>query len=345
MDKREEIIQKFLNENDCGNSLRTKLFSDASFRRYERLSNGNKSIMLMDAPPEKEDIKPFVNIDKYLRNCGFNAPEIYAFDIENGLMLLEDFGNSSFTNALSGKSSIAEIHNEQELYSGAIDVLVKLHRSEHPEHAPYYDYSLLMRECKLLIEWYLPNIDSHIDIKEANEEYLEIWGKLLNSRQNEENVPVLRDYHADNLMWLPERHGFSKVGLLDFQDAVIGSPVYDLVSLLEDARRDLQSETVEICLKRYIENFTLLDRNEFMTSYAIFAAQRNCKIIGIFARLAIRDNKLGYLNYMPRVWRHLLNDLQHPALADLKKWINKVIPEEKRKSEAFAIKYSEQNIV
>lgn len=345
MDKREELIQEFLNENGWGKSAREKLFSDASFRCYERLSNGEKSIMLMDAPPEKEDIQPFVNIDQYLRRCGFSAPQIYAVDEKNGFILLEDLGNNSFTNVLVGSSPISGMYSEQELYIGAMDVLVQLHRSTHPEKIPDYDYSLLMQECRLLVDWYLPNIDYIIPVKEAGEEYIEIWKELLITANDTENVPVLRDYHADNLMWLPERNGVERIGLLDFQDAVIGSPVYDIVSLLEDARRDVNKETVDACIKRYLKNRKILDKKDFEAGYATFAAQRNCKIIGIFARLAIRDNKPRYLNYMPRVWEHLLGDIQHPALAQLKKWINKVIPAAKRKTESFIIPDRESSIV
>lgn len=344
MDIREELIQTFLNENGWGKAIREKLFSDASFRHYERLSNGEKSIMLMDAPPEKEDIKPFVNVDQYLRRCGFSAPQIYAVDEKNGFILLEDLGNHSFTNVLSGNSPISSLYTEADLYHGAIDVLVQLHRSTHPEKVPDYDYSLLMQECRLLIDWYLPNIGSQINIKEAGEEYIEIWKDLLSNRKDEEKVPILRDYHADNLMWLPARNGVERVGLLDFQDAVIGSPTYDLVSLLEDARRDVHLETVTSCLKRYLKTRKLLNKKDFITSYAIFAAQRNCKIIGIFARLAIRDNKPRYLNYMPRVWGHLIHDIKHPTLAPLKKWMNKTIPATKRHSDAFIIPDQEETI-
>lgn len=344
MDKREEIIQEFLNENGWGKAVREKLFSDASFRHYERLSNGEKSIMLMDAPPEKEDIKPFVNIDQYLRRCGFSAPQIYAVDEKNGFILLEDLGNNSFTNLLSGNSPISGMYNEQDLYTAAIDTLVQLHRSTHPEKTPDYDYSLLMQECRLMVDWYLPNIGSEIDIKKAGEEYIEIWKDLLSNISYAENVPVLRDYHADNLMWLPGRNGVERVGLLDFQDAVIGSPVYDIVSLLEDARRDVDPETVKVCINRYLKNRKSLDKKEFMSSYATMAAQRNCKIVGIFARLAIRDNKPKYLNYMPRVWGHLLQDIKHPALANLKKWINKYIPASRRKAQAFVIPNKEESI-
>jgi aminoglycoside/choline kinase family phosphotransferase len=344
MDIREELIIAFLTENGWGTSTRTKLFSDASFRHYERLSNGEKSVMLMDAPPEKEDIKPFVNIDHYLRRNNFNAPQIYAMDEKNGFLLLEDFGNDSYTNLLSGKSSLSGKYEEEELYCAAIDVIAGLHRIPLAEKIADYDYSLLMRECRLLVDWYLPNIGLDMDVKAAGEEYIEIWKDILTGIKPAEPVTVMRDFHADNLMWIPNRSGIERVGLLDFQDAVAGSPVYDLVSLLEDARRDVANDTVDACLKRYIKNRKVLDKDEFMANYAMFAAQRNCKIVGIFARLAIRDNKPRYLSYMPRVWGHLMNDIKHPALAPLKKWISKIIPAAKRKPDAFIIPEKEESV-
>lgn len=344
MDIREELIQTFLSDNGWGTANRNKLFSDASFRRYERLDNGEKSVLLMDAPPEKEDIKPFVNVDHYLRRNNFNAPQIYAMDEKNGFLLLEDLGNDSYTNLLSGKSKISGEFSEEEIYGAAIDVLAQLHRTPLAEKIPDYDYSLLMRECRLLVDWYLPNINAQVDVKQAGDEYIEIWKDLLTSIKPSEPVTVLRDYHADNLMWIPDRNGLERVGLLDFQDAVAGSAVYDLVSLLEDARRDVKDETVDACIKRYIKNRKVLDKDEFMLNYAMFAAQRNCKIIGIFARLAIRDGKPRYLGYMPRVWGHLLHDVKHPALTPLKKWISKVIPAAKRKPDAFIIPEKEESV-
>ena len=344
MDIREELIQEFLNENGWGKAIREKLFSDASFRSYERLNNGEKSVMLMDAPPEKEDIRPFVNVDQYLRRCGFSAPQIYAVDEKNGFILLEDLGNNSFTNVLSGNSPISNMYKEKDLYVAATDMLIQLHRSNRPDKIPDYDYSLLMQECRLLIDWYLPNVDSDIDIKKAGEKYIEIWKELLSNSKSDERVVALRDFHADNLMWMPARNGVERVGLLDFQDAVVGSPVYDLVSLLEDARRDVDPKTVQMCIKRYLKSRKAIDKDKFMASYATYAAQRNCKIIGIFARLAIRDNKPRYLDYMPRVWNHLLSDIEHPALEPLYHWIKEVIPEPMRKSTAFIIPDQEESV-
>jgi aminoglycoside/choline kinase family phosphotransferase len=336
MHDRESLIVKFLKKHKLGQARREKLSSDASFRHYERIYTEQKSFMLMDAPPEKEDIRPFVNIDNYLRNRGLNAPEIHAADEKNGFILLEDFGDDSFTRVLSGKSALSAQYKEDELYLAAMDVLIQLDRSTLPQKTPDYDGELLMREVKLLTDWYLPNVSDSF-AQSAADDYIEIWDKLLHFQKVGEDVVVLRDYHADNLMWLPERNGVHNIGLLDFQDAVIGSPVYDIISLLEDARRDVSIETVNACINHYLDARKSIDRADFMATYAILAAQRNCKIIGIFARLAIRDQKTRYINYLPRVWQHLEKGLLHPVLAPLNFWFEKNIPSEIRKPEAFIL--------
>ncbi|MDA0780633.1 MAG: phosphotransferase [Rickettsiales bacterium] len=341
MKNRERLISDYIEKHKLNNAKRIKLSSDASFRSYERLVDGNKTIMLMDAPPEKENISSFVNIDNYLRRRGLSAPEIFDFDEKNGLMLLEDFGNDSFTNVLSGKSDISSEYNELELYQAAIDVLIQLDRSTLPHKTPDYDGELLMKEVMLLPDWYLPHTNPEENTNTVVEEYIAIWDKLLSFTKVSDDVVVLRDYHADNLMWLPERLGVNNVGLLDFQDAVIGSPVYDIVSLLEDARRDVSEQTVEHCTNHYLTNRKSIDKHTFESVYSILAAQRNCKIVGIFARLAVRDNKPRYLNYLPRVWKHLEKGIKHPVLEPLNKWFESVLPADIRKPSAFIISRKE----
>ncbi len=342
MSEREILIKEFLQQNNLGDASRYRLSSDASFRHYERITTKDKkTMMLMDAPPGKEDVRPFVNIDKYLKQRGFSAPEIFAADEANGFLLLEDLGDESYTKVLDGSSKFSSKYEEYEIYSAAIDVLIQLDRSTLPEKTPGYNDELLVRESNLLVDWYIPNVMPEFATPEVKQEYIAIWDSLLHLKKVTDDVIVLRDYHADNLMWLPERNGVERVGLLDFQDAVIGSPVYDMVSLLEDARRDVSSATVAACISRYLEARTSINRNDFMAAYAILAAQRNCKIIGIFSRLAIRDNKPRYINYMPRVWGHLQYDLKHPVLAELKKWFDKYIPENKRSPSAFDLSKKE----
>jgi aminoglycoside/choline kinase family phosphotransferase len=292
-------IISFLSANRLEGAERLALSGDASHRRYERIIKNNKKFMLMVAPIDKEDIRPFIKIDGILREAGFNAPEIIASDAENGLLLLEDFGDELFSRILA--ENLAE---EEELYREAIELLAKL-----PQKAdlPRYSNEKLLEEAALLVDWHLTAADK--------KEYLAIWHELLAKLDNSKQVLVLRDYHADNLMWLPERSGRQRIGLLDFQDAVIGHPAYDLASLLEDARRDVAQDIVVAALKNRTAGF--------VRDYFILAAQRNCKIIGIFNRLQIRDGKEIYLQFLPRVWNHLRNDLKYPALAPLKTWMEK----------------------
>jgi len=332
---RAHLIVDFLASNGWAGAVRYPLSGDASFRRYERLVDGKRRAVLMDAPPPHEDVRPFLHIDGYLRRRGFNAPEVYAEDVDNGFLLLEDLGDDVFTRVLSGDSKLSASCDEVQLYSAAIDVLVELHRSSLPKKLPQYNDSLLMEECELLTDWYLPAIG--VDSKQAKSDYLAIWEELIRLKKIAEDVVVLRDYHADNLMWLPERDGLQCVGLLDFQDAAVGSPVYDIVSLLEDARRDVDLLTASAMIDRYLQARQSIRRDEFMAVYSILAAQRNSKIVGIFARLAVRDKKERYLTYLPRVWKYIMYDLQHPVLAELRQWFDRVIPNEKRKPGAFKI--------
>lgn len=233
--EREILIQNFLEEHYLSHARREKLMSDASFRRYERLYDKDRTLMLMDAPPPREDVGPFIHIDHYLSKRGFSAPQIYASNVEHGLLLLEDFGTHSFTSLLKDENPEREI----ELYRAATDVLIQLGRETLPKKIPGFNDELMLRECQLFVDWYLPNIEGIMLGDEDKEDYMNIWQMLLHSKPAAKDAVVLRDYHADNLMWLANREGYQRVGLLDFQDAVIGSPVYDLVSLLEDARRDV----------------------------------------------------------------------------------------------------------
>ena len=290
---------EFLAKNHLQSAKIEPLQGDASFRRYARIIGSDKSYMLMIAPPEKEDMRPFVNVDSILRGAGLKAPEIIDIDYHSGYMLLEDFGNDSYTKVLANNPS-----RELELYRAAIGVLEAL-----PTQCdiPPYSEQKLLDEAALLTDWYATNAN--------REEYLNIWRNILSKLDNSKKILVMRDYHADNLMWLKN----GDVGLLDFQDALLGHPAYDYVSLLEDARRDVDKATVKEILKDKDENF--------MRDYFILGAQRNCKIIGIFNRLKKRDGKDNYLKYLPRVWAHLRGDLEHPALAEMKAWINNNVRE------------------
>jgi aminoglycoside/choline kinase family phosphotransferase len=326
MPEREAVIAAFLAAHGWGGAKRRAISGDASFRRYERLAEGRRRAILMDAPPEKEDVRPFLRIAGHLLRLGYSAPGISAADEATGLLILEDLGEGIYTRLLAREDKA----HEAELYDAAVDLLVDLHRQPVPPEAPPYDRARLMEEANLLVDWYIPRQRGEPPDPDLRASYEAAWDRLLPGLGNIPEALVLRDYHADNLLWLPKRRGLARVGLLDFQDAVVGSIAYDLVSLLEDARRDLRPETVTCSLARYLAARPEIDAEGFTAAYALLGAQRNAKIIGIFTRLCVRDQKPGYLDYLPRVWRHLEHDLAHPALAPIKEWIDREIPPERR---------------
>lgn len=308
-------INQFLKEYLKGDFERRIVAADASFRRYERVTHAEGTHILMDAPPEHEDTEPFVQVANYLHAVHLRAPAIYAADEARGFLLLEDFGSDSFTRYL-------QQHPQQEeaLYRAAIDILVVLHQKRSAFRLPAYDRAVYQRELGILAEWYLPTqcneAEKHTDMAR---EFHAIWEQLLDHYPLETHTPVLRDYHADNLMWQPDHAASDRVCLLDFQDALMGDGAYDLVSLLEDARRDVPRALAEKLIVYYCEQ-TAQDVEAFRLRYHLLGAQRNCKIIGIFNRLSQRDGKPHYLGYLPRVWEHLRHDLVHPALEPLRAW-------------------------
>jgi len=330
---RDDAIDRFLAVSGWDNATRTKIPGDASFRRYERITRGKEMAILMDAPPEREDVKPYITVAEYLVSLGLSAPKIYARDVQNGFLLLEDLGDDLYSRLLAATAEAKRPAKELELYQPAIDVLIQLYQTkpaeEKPIPIPHYDEALYMRELHLLTEWFLPLALPEKSGKDAAQEFSALWMNLLKTLPDLGEMLVLRDHHADNLLWLPKRQENTRVGLLDFQDAVWGSPAYDLVSLLEDARRDVDAATVNHCL-RYFAKGTGLDAAQLETAYAILGAQRNTKIIGIFSRLFVRDKKPRYLELLPRVWKHLERDLAHPALHSVKAWYDMHIPKASR---------------
>ena len=321
--RREELCRRFLEQAGWGEAGRRVLAADASFRRYDRLTRGSESAVLMDAPPPQENAKIFHDIAEHLLELGLSAPRPLAIDAENGFLLLEDFGDRTFTRALD------EGADEAELYRLATDTLIALHQRWQPAELdlPPYDAERLLDETALLVDWYLPATTGQQTTSARRESYLAAWRAVMPAMLAVPQSLVLRDYHVDNLMTVEGRAGIARCGLLDFQDAVIGPVSYDLVSLLEDARRDVSPAVVAEMLERYLAAMSAtLDRGAFAASYAALGAQRNAKIIGIFTRLSRRDGKHGYLQHIPRVWRLLEGDLQHPALAPVKDWFDAEVP-------------------
>lgn len=320
---RENLIDAFLSRGHWAAARRTHLAGDASNRRYERLLlEGDAPTVLMDAPPEKgEDIRPFVDVTKRLRGAGLSAPKIHAQDPETGLLLLEDLGDAIYARVLEASPG-----DEDELYSAAIDLLAALHRlPQAAEGLPPYDAAVYRRESALATDWYMPAATGAPTPDDLRAEYLDLIEAACAPHVPVTPVCVLRDYHAENLVWLPERDGHARVGLLDYQDALAGHPAYDVVSLLEDARRDTSDALQQAMIARYVAA-SGADPRAFRAAYAALGAQRNLKIVGIFARLWLRDGKPQYLDLIPRVWAHVERDLSHPDLAALKAWVARNLP-------------------
>jgi aminoglycoside/choline kinase family phosphotransferase len=330
--QRQEVKNIFLANNGLADAVIHKLPADASFRTYDRITHEDKSFILMDAPPEKEDVKPFIKIANFLLAHGISAPEIYASDIENGFLLLEDFGENKYSSVLSAtpRNELEEL--EVILYNKAIDLLVELHKVDVPADIEYYNDDILVNEALQLTKWYIPVLNGEEMDEKIEREFVDIWKQLLPLTRIFPDVLVLRDYHADNLMWLPERSGIKKVGALDFQDAIIGSPIYDIVSLLEDLRRDVSDKLADQMITRYLEASPHILRKDFLAVYSILGAQRNCKIIGFCARKAIKDNNSSYIRMLPRMWKYIERDLRHPLLLPLKNWFDKVLSSQVKKT-------------
>lgn len=320
---RQRALADFLDRCGWAGVIPAPLAGDASFRRYYRLRGNGRRAVLMDAPPPQEDVAPFVAVSALLRRLGLSAPGIFAEDRAGGFLLIEDFGDNTYTRLLDRGA------DEPALYALAIDTLVELqHRVERQgaPSLPAYDAARLLGEAALLVDWYMPAALGAPVPEALRGEYLALWRAVLPQAALPGDTLVLRDYHVDNLMLLADRSGVRGCGLLDFQDAVCGPPSYDLVSLLEDARRDVPAELRRAMTERYLAAFPALERQAFLRSAAILAAQRNCKIIGIFTRLWRRDGKPGYLAHLPRVWRLLEGDLAHPAVAPIARWLDRHLP-------------------
>ncbi len=322
MAERAAVISAFLEGAGWAGATRRPLAGDASFRRYVRLALGDRKAMLMDAPPPREDVRPFVAIARHLARLGYSAPRVLAEDGQAGLLVIEDLGDATYT------SELARGADEAALYTLAVDLLIDLHRNPAAARidVPPYDDRRLLDEAALLTDWYLPAVQGRETPPAVRAAYLDLWREAFVAARRVPDTLVLRDYHVDNLMVVAGREGLAACGLLDFQDAVIGPVSYDLVSLLEDARRDVPASLALAMVARYLAAFPSLDPAAFAGSYAILGAQRSAKIIGIFTRLFARDGKPRYLHHIPRVWRLLEGDLAHPALAPVRAWFDAEVP-------------------
>jgi aminoglycoside/choline kinase family phosphotransferase len=349
---REDTIRDFLARAGWGDAKRADLAGDASTRRYERLAGPKGAAVLMDWPRAPEapvpsgqlsysqiahlavDCRPFVAVGEYLRGQGLAAPEIFARDIAQGLLLLEDLGDGLYGPAIdAGRGPGGETLDE--MYRAAVDVLIALQSGDAPSRlpvdedeahdVPHFDDSVFRAEIDILLDWYLPVVLNMEASPALREDYHAIWTKLRPLIDAGPRSLFLRDFHSPNMLWLPKGRGATRVGLIDFQDALIGSRAYDLVSFLQDARKDVPVEREQAMLSLYIERAASelagFDEEEFRAAYATLGAERALRLIGLWPRLLKRDGKPHYMAHMPRTMAYLRRNLAHPALASLKAWL------------------------
>ena len=298
------------------------LAGDASFRRYFRIVHGDRTAVLMDAPPPNEDPRPFIAVAEWLASVGLSAPQILALDLNKGLVLLADFGDWRLREFLDQDPS-----RERELYELATDVLIHLHQHVPMPGLKAHGLVQWLEELELFTDWYCRTVGVEVDIGA----YRCAWGEVLEPVANDGLGPVmvLRDYHAENIMLVGEREGVGHFGLLDFQDALAGHPAYDLASVLEDARRDVPPVIERAMVDRYV---AATGHGEvFKRAYWALAAQRNTRILGVFTRLWKRDNKPHYRRFQPRMWGLLERDLEQPHLKPVREWFDENIAPEYRR--------------
>jgi aminoglycoside/choline kinase family phosphotransferase len=362
MSDRETLRLDFLKAAGLADAVRAPLPGDASTRRYERLTpTTGPTLMLMDQAPAAESqpcdprwtpeqrhaagwnavarlsagrIEAFAAVAAHLKSLGLSAPEIPALDAANGLALLEDFGDDLFARVIEDGA------DETPLYLAAIEAMAVLHEAGAPPetlHGPggdwpllTYDETALQGGADLFVEW-LPKLDDRVSFDAAAiADWRASWAPIVASGAAGASVMAHRDYHAENLIWLPQRDGAARVGMIDFQDAVRAHPSWDLHSLLQDARRDVSPTLEAEALDRYFALRPDVDRAAFMADYAGLAALNEARIIGIFARLIARDGKPRYRQFLPRMWRHLNANLDQPALAPVARWFDRHVPAEVR---------------
>ncbi len=321
MTNRAVLAEALIAQTPWSNATHAPLAGDASNRRYERLTDPNtgRTAVLMDSPPgQAEPVEAFVRMAKYLRNIGLSAPEIYAEDTEYGFLLLEDLGDDLFARVLKQTPKM-----ERELYEAATDVLIKLYNAPTLS-LPSYDPTLMTELAALAFTKYAQAVLGEHDA-DARVRFEHRFADILHRETSGSKVVVQRDYHAENMIWLPDREGVKRVGLLDFQTAMLGHPAYDLVSMLQDVRRDVAPGTEMRMVNRYIAASGVND-HDFRTAYAVLGAQRNLRILGVFARLATEYGKPHYIDLIPATWAHLMRDLNHPSLVTVADLVREALP-------------------
>lgn len=316
---RESDLSFFLDQNGWGSADRIPLASDASARTYKRLVKEKETAILMNSPlSERPD--QFVLIDELLRNTGVHAPKILAQDLTNGFLILEDFGNDTFTNLL--KKGVSEF----DIYQKGINTLIQIQKNIvlPADGIPVYSFERMMNGVMMLPNWFGKYVLPDGLTEAAVAEFRNIWETLIHKLDGTPNTLVLLDYHADNLMITPA----GDCGVLDFQDACIGPVGYDLMSLLEDERRDVSESVRDSLIEHYFKSIPDLDTPAVRESLSIIAMQRHTRVVGIFMRLFLRDKKDKYPKMIPFVWELIRRHLDEPVFKDYKNWINRYIPEE-----------------
>ena len=356
MSERDLEIKVFLAGAGWGDAVIESFPGDASSRRYFRLTRGDKLAVLQDAPrgaetpaePEGATVADreilgynamarlagpepaaFACLSNELVMRGFSAPKILAADLNAGLILLEDFGSNVYAQVIENDPTM-----EAPLYSAAVECLAEIYRSSFPANMSFksanwrvreYDEAALLTETHLFLDWYAVDKGAQISVA-ARAAWDDIWRVLFGALEAHAPGLALRDFHAENLFWLPERTSVAKVGLIDFQDGLFVHPAYDLVSFLEDARRDVSQDLVDPLISQFCEQAKLSDEAAFRKAYAVLGAQRNAKILGIFVRLAERDGKPSYRDLIPRVHAHFVGNLSGELFADLRGWFDTYLP-------------------
>lgn len=358
MSDRELQRKRFVAEAGWDSAAIESFPGDASSRNYFRLTRGDDVAVLMDAPrgaetpaePEGATVAErealgynalarlagpepaaFTCIANELVIRGFSAPKIIAADLEAGFLLLEDFGHNVYAQVIAENSAL-----EVPLYEAAVECLAEIYRSSFPSQMSYktsawrvrdYDEAALLTETHLFLDWYAVDKGAKVS-DEGRAEWNDIWRSLFEALSTHAPGLALRDFHAENLFWLPERDSVAKVGLIDFQDGLFVHPAYDLVSFLEDARRDVSRDLVDPLISQFCNQAKLKDEAAFRRAYAVLGAQRNAKILGIFVRLAERDGKPSYRDFIPRVHAHFVKNLRGSDFRDLRDWFDRYLPGE-----------------
>jgi aminoglycoside/choline kinase family phosphotransferase len=317
-------IASFLASAGYSAATAEPLAQDASFRSYRRLRADTPAI-LMDAPPP-EDVRPFLRIAAHLRGLGLSVPSIIAADETDGLVLEEDLGDDLLSVLLDRRRVPAEV-----LLDATVDALVVMQRAATPAGLPSWDATAMAQAAMgTLFDWWWPARfgapapdDARYDVARALDATL---APIAAGRSGF----VHRDFFAGNLLWLPNRSGPARIGILDFQSAAIGHPVYDLVSLVQDARRDIQPALQNRAIHRYLAARPELEPTEFHAAFAACAAQRHLRVACQWVRLAQRDGRPQYLAHGPRTWRLLNEALRQPAAAPLAAALNRWLPADQR---------------